>query len=233
VFHRKQHFWLVRDVATGEGAHQLEVSWRLGPTLSPTSAKDYVFGTGSESLGLITAEGHGWSQSAQRGIWSPVYGRQERTMVVTFGKVAELPAEFVTLLLPNARERIGRLEKMGSNTRVCAYRYRRDTEEHWFFFAEPGKAWVTGDWGSDAYFLYSAYNRDQQHRSLIICGGSYADLRGRRVVTGDSLLDFIEVTETTGKTEFFSSDPQRVHIETTLEPVEEKLAEDDPRRIGV
>lgn len=233
VFHRKQHFWLVRDVATGEGAHQLEVSWRLGPTLSPTSAKDYVFGTGSDTLGLITAEGHGWSQSAQRGIWSPVYGRQERTMVVTFGKVAELPAEFVTLLLPNASERIGRLEKMGSNTRVCAYRYRRDTEEHWFFFAEPGKAWATGDWGSDAYFLYSAYNRDQEHRSLIICGGSYADLRGRRVVTGDSLLDFIEVTETTGKTEFFSSDPQRVHIETTLEPVEEKLAQDDPRRIGV
>lgn len=66
-----------------------------------------------------------------------------------------------------------------------------------------------------------------------MCGGSYADLKGRRVVTGDSLLAFIEVTETTGKTELFSSDPQRVHIETTLEPVEEKLAEDDPRRIGV
>ena len=126
VFHRKRHFWLVRDVATGEGSHQLEVSWRLGPSLAPTSAKDYVFGTGSESLGLITAEGHGWSQSAQRGIWSPVYGRQERTMVVTFGKFAELPAEFVTLLLPNASERIGRLERMTSNTRVRAYRYTRD-----------------------------------------------------------------------------------------------------------
>ena len=233
VFHRKQQFWLVRDLATGHGAHQLEVSWRLGPGLSPTSAKDYVFGTGSQSLGLITTEGHGWSQSAQRGIWSPVYGRQERTMVVTFGKVAELPAEFVTLLLPIASERIGRLERMASNTRVCAYRYMRDKEEHWFFFGDPGKAWAIGDWGSDAYFLYSAYNRDQEQRSLIMCGGSYADLKGRRVVTGDSLLAFIEVTETTGKTELFSSDPQRVHIETTLEPVEEKLAEDDPRRIGV
>jgi hypothetical protein len=66
-----------------------------------------------------------------------------------------------------------------------------------------------------------------------MCGGSYADLRGRRVVTGDSPLDFIEVTETTGKTEFFSSDPQHVRIESTLQPVEEKLAEDDPKRIGV
>jgi len=233
VFHRKQHFWLVRDVATGHGAHQLEVSWHLGPTLSPTSARDYVFGTGSESLGLITAEGHGWSQSAQRGIWSPVYGRQERTMVVTFGKVAELPAEFVTLLLPNANERIGRLERMASNSRVRAYRYIREREEHWFFFGDQGKPWATGDWGSDAYFLYSAYNRDQEQRILILCGGSYADLRGRRVVTVDSLLDFIEVSETTGKTEFFSSNPERVHLETTLEPVEDRLAEDDPRQIGV
>jgi hypothetical protein len=233
VFHRKHHFWLVRDVASGEGSHQLEVSWRLGATLSPTSARDYVFGTGSESLGLITAEGHGWSQSAQRGIWSPVYGRQERTMVVTFGKVAELPAEFVTLLLPNANERIGRLERMPSNTRVRAYRYTRDKEEHWFFFGDQGKAWATGDWGSDAYFVYSAYNRDRELRSLIMCGGSYADLRGRRVVTGDGLLDFIEVTETAGKTEFFSCDAQRVHIESTLDPMEGKLAEDDPRRIGV
>ncbi len=233
VFHRKRYFWLVRDVASGEGSHQLEVSWRLGSSLSPTSAKDYVFGTGSESLGLITAEGHGWSQSAQRGIWSPVYGRQERTMVVTFGKVAELPAEFVTLLLPNANERIGCLERMPSNTRVRAYRYIRDKEEHWFFFGDQGKPWATGDWGSDAYFVYSAYNRDREQRILIMCGGSYAYLKGRRVVTSDVLLDFIEVTETAGKAEFFSSDAQRVHIESTLDPMEGKLAEDDPRRIGV
>ena len=81
--------------------------------------------------------------------------------------------------------------------------------------------------------MYSAYNRDREQRSLIMCGGSYADLRGRRVVTGDSLLDFIEVTETAGKTELFSSNAQRVHIESTLDPMEGKLAEDDPRRIGV
>jgi hypothetical protein len=154
-------------------------------------------------------------------------------MVVTFGKVVELPAEFVTLLLSNVSEGIGRLERMASNTRVCAYRYTRDREEHWFFFGDPGKAWATGDWASDAHFLYSAYNRDREQRSLIMCGGSYTDLRGRRVVTGDGPLDFIEVTETTGKAEFFSSDPQRVRIETTLEPVEERLAEDNPRRIGV
>jgi hypothetical protein len=233
VFHRMGQFWLVRDVATGEGNHQLELSWHLGPGLSPTSAKDYLFGSGRDTLGLITPEGHGWSQSAQRSIWSPVYGRQERTMVVTFGKVADLPAEFVTLLLPNAGERIGRLERVHTESRTRGYRFTRDGDEHFFFFGDQGGAWTVGEWGSDACFLYSSYNRGRDERSLILCGGSYAELGGRRIVTGEGLVDFIEVTETTGKTEFFSSDPQRVRVESTMDPMEGKLAEGDPRQIGV
>lgn len=233
VFHHKTQFWVVRDVAKGEGKHQLEVSWHLGPSLSPTSAKDYVFGVGQETLGLITTEGHGWSQSAQRGIWSPVYGRQERTMVVTFGKAADLPTEFVTLLLPNANERIGRLERIESEARVRTYRYTRDGEEHWFFFSEPGCAWRAGDWASDAYFLYWSYNRREERRSLIFCGGSRADMQGRRIVTGEVMLAFVEVTEASGKAELFASDPQRVHIESTMDILDPKLNESDPKRMGV
>ena len=233
VFHHKGHFWVVRDVAKGEGKHQLELSWHLGPSLSPTSAKDYVFGVGQETLGLITPEGHGWSQSAQRGIWSPVYGRQERTMVVTFGKAADLPAEFVTLLLPNAGERVGRLERIESERRVRVYRYTRDGEEHWFFFSEPGCAWRVGDWASDAYFLYWSYNRREEQRTLILCGGSRVDLHGRRVVSCEAILEFVEVTEAGGKTQFSASNPEHVHVESTLDVPDPKLSESDPKKIGV
>jgi hypothetical protein len=233
VFHRRNQFWVVRDVAKGEGKHQLELSWHLGPTLAPTSAKDYVFGVGQETLGLITAEGHGWSQSAQRGIWSPVYGRQERTMMVTFGRVAELPVEFVTLLLPNAGDRIGRLERMESEARVRAYRYTRDGEEHLFFFSEPGCAWRAGDWASDAYFLYWSYNRREEQRILILCGGSRADLHGRRIVTGEVMLEFVEINEASGKTELFSSDAQRVHVDSSLDVLAPGPSENDPKQIGV
>ena len=233
VFHHKGQFWVVRDVAKGEGKHQLELSWHLGPSLSPTSAKDYVFGVGQETLGLITPEGHGWSQSAQRGIWSPVYGRQERTMVVTFGKAANLPAEFVTMLLPNAGERIGRLERIESEARVRVYRCTRDGEEHWFFFSEPGCAWRAGDWASDAYFLYWSYNRRDEQRTLILCGGSRVDLRGRRVVSCEAILEFIEVSEAGGKIELSASDPERVHVESTLDVPDPKLSENDPKKIGV
>jgi hypothetical protein len=233
VFHHKSQFWVVRDVAKGEGKHQLELSWHLGPSLSPTSAKDYVFGVGQDTLGLITAEGHGWSQSAQRGIWSPAYGRQERTMVITFGRAADLPTEFVTLLLPNATERIGRMERIQSEPRVRAYRYVRDGEEHWFFFSEPGCAWRAGDWASDAYFLYWSYNRREERRSLIFCGGSRADLQGRRIVAGDAILASVEVLELGGKAEMFASDPQHVRIESTMESLEPNLRENNPKRIGV
>ena len=233
VFHYKSQFWVVRDVAKGEGKHQLELSWHLGPSLSPTSAKDYVFGVRQDTLGLISAEGHGWSQSAQRGIWSPAYGRQERTMVITFGKAADLPTEFVTLLLPNAGERIGRLERIQSEPRVRAYRYVRDGEEHWFFFSEPGCAWRAGDWASDAYFLYWSYHRREARRSLIFCGGSRADLQGRRIVAGDAILASVEVVELGGKAEMFASDPQHVRIESTMDILEPNLRENDPNRIGV
>jgi Heparinase II/III-like protein/Heparinase II/III N-terminus len=233
VFHRKSDFWLVRDVATGPGTHQLELSWHLGPSLSPTSAKDYLFGSGGESLGLLTVEGHGWSQSAQRGIWSPVYGRQERTTVVTFGKAVELPAEFVTLLLSSASAGVGRLERIAGGASVRGYRYTRDGQEHYFFFSEQTGSWTAGEWGSDAYFLCWSYNRHREQRSLILCGGTHADVTGRRVVTCDAPLDFIEVTEEAGKIELFSSDPRQVHLTAGLGPVEAKLAEDDPRRIGV
>jgi hypothetical protein len=146
VFHRKSQFWLVRDVAIGYGKHQIEVSWHLGPTLVPASARDHLFGDGQESFGLLTAEGHGWSQSAHRGDWSPAYGRQDRATVVTFGTVANLPAEFVTLLLQNARvgDGVGWLERLPGHPDVTAYRYGRLGEEHCFFFANSEKAWTRG-----------------------------------------------------------------------------------------
>ena len=154
-------------------------------------------------------------------------------MVVTFGKAANLPAEFVTMLLPNAGERIGRLERIESEARVRVDRCTRDREEHWFFFSEPGCAWRAGDWASDAYFLYWSYNRRDEQRTLILCGGSRVDLRGRRVVSCEAILEFVEVTEAGGKTEFSASDPQRVHIESSLDVLDPKLSQSDPKKIGV
>jgi hypothetical protein len=237
VFHRKSQFWLVRDVASGQGRHSIEVSWHIGAHLSPASARDYLFGDGQESLRLVTAEGHGWSQSADRGPWSPVYGRQERTTVITFGTVATLPVDFVTLLLPNASLHAGteRLERLASDSGVRGYRYTRSGEEHCFFFASTEKAWTLGAWASDAQFAYWSLNRERDERVLVLCNGTYAEVGGMRVLASVGSVDYAEVLGSSGKTELFSSDPDRVQLQGSLDRVEAELSvpQNEPKRIGV
>jgi hypothetical protein len=237
VFHRKSHFWLVRDVATGQGRHSVELSWHLGANLSPSSAGDYLFGDGQESLALVTAEGHRWSQSSHRGNWSPAYGRQERSTVVTFGTLATLPAEFVTLLLPNAslHAGMGRLERLASDPAVRGYRYTKTGEEHCFFFANTPTPWTFGAWNSDAQLVYWSSNRERGQQVLVLCHGTYAKVGRARVVASGGPVDYAEVVGLAGKTELFSSDPDRVQLEGSLDRVETGLTalETDPKRIGV
>jgi hypothetical protein len=236
VFHREGQFWLVRDVATGQGKHQVEVAWHLGPTLSPVSTKDNLFADGEDGLGLVTVEGHGWSQSADRGKWSPVYGREERATVITFGVASELPVEFVTLLLPGASPHagVGRLERLSRDASVRGYRYTRPGQEHCFFFPSTQGAWKLGNWTSDARFLYWAWDRAQESRVLVICDGTYAEIGGLRVLTSAQAVDYAEVVGTRNQTELFSSHADRVHFGGSLERVEMELAVpgNDPKRTG-
>lgn len=219
VFHRKSQFWLVRDVATGEGKHQLDLSWRLGPNLFPKSARDYLFSTGQESFGLVTADGHGWSQSAHRGNWSPVYGRQERATVITFGTAGLLPAEFVTLLLPHAgvHDGGGRLERLVGSATVVGYRYVRAGEEHYFFFADRPERWSLGTWTSDARFLYWSRDRERGQRMMFLSYGHFVEVAGVPVLASQTLLDYAEILESGGKTELWSSDPDHVLLQGSLE----------------
>ncbi len=226
VLHRKGQFWLVRDVAEGHGNHKLELIWHLGSGLSPLSTKDNVFADGQESLGLIAAESNGWSQSAHRGSWSPVYGRAGRATVLTFGREVDLPAEFVTLLLPDAGTRlgVGRLEQMLSDASVSAYRYIRGGQEHHFLFSNGDRAWNFGKWASDAAFLYCAWDREQEQRLLVACGGSYVEIAGQRVLRSERSVDYSEVMSSGAKTELFSSDPERVVLLGSLDSMDLETA---------
>ena len=226
VFHRKGQFWLVRDVATGQGKHQLELTWHLGPALSPVSTKDNLFADGQDGLGLITVDRHGWSQSAHRGNWSAVYGRAERATVLTFGSVTDVPAEFVTLLLTDAslRAGLGRLERLPGSVSAHCYRYTREGQEHQFFFPNAEGVWSFGNWTSDARFLYWSWDRGRDLRILVICGGSYAEIGGAHVLMSETPVDYAEVVSAAGKTELFSSHPDRVLLQESLDRIEMELA---------
>jgi hypothetical protein len=253
VFHRKEKFWLVRDLAKGSGSHELEIAWHIGSTMAPAPSSEYLFTGQQESLALLTAKPHGWSQSVTRDSWSPAYGRSERASVVTFGAEVELPADFATLLIakedPDAD--LGRLVKMSESIpgAVCAYRYSNShsqplsrqhsqkRQEHCFFFANQYGTWASGAWASDAEFLYCSFDREEAEYTLVLCNGSFADAGGRRVLSCERRVSYAEVVSSAQKVELFSSDPERVVLQQPLDQVWAEvdliLRDNGPHRMGV
>jgi hypothetical protein len=225
VFHRRGAYWMVCDLAEGLGPHQLDIAWHLGPTLSPLSSDQCLFSGEGESLALLTAEGHGWSQSVRNEYWSPAYGKREPATAVNFHGQVELPADFATLLIvdESPQSDSGRLVRIGESTRgaVCGYRYSKASQEHSFFFAHhhaPG-GWILGAWASDADFLYWSFDRERRQYMLLLCNGSYVDAGGCRVLTCGTRVRYAEVLSSATKVEIFSSDPEHVVVEQPLDRV--------------
>ena len=239
VFHRKEKFWLVRDFAEGSGTHQLEISWHIGPILSPEASKECVFADDRDSVALFTAHGHGWSESVRRDYWSAAYGHKERASVVTFGTKIELPADFATILVADRNARapqpqLVRINQSNSEA-VCGYRYSDAREEHNFFFATQPGPWALGPWASDASFLYWWFDRESEESALILCGGSYADVGGRRVLTCGKQVRYAEVLSLAAKAEIFSSDREQVTLQMPLDQAIANVSvpANNPKRIGV
>ena len=232
VFHRKGEFWMVRDLAEGgqQGPRQLSIAWNLGAGMSPRASQEYLFTGEAGSLALLTAEGHGWSQSVSRELWSPAYGRAERASVVTFGTRTELPADFATLLLageslsPDLGSTdvenldLGNLVRIpgSASGKICAYRYVNGRHEHCFFFADQPGPWALGKWTSDAEFLYASFDRERDAGTLILCNGSYAEAGGQRVLVCGKRVSYVEVVNAAKKVEIFSSDPEEVTLQQPL-----------------
>lgn len=231
---------MVRDLAEGQGSHQLEIAWHLGPTMSPAYSRDYLFSGKEGSLALLVPQSHGWSQSVTRDNWSPAYGRAERASVVTFGATAELPVDFATLLIAgeSLEGTLGNLVRMtGSGTVVSGYSYSSAHQEHLFFFADRSGKWTLEPWASDADFLYASFDREREEYALIFCNGSYADAGGHRVLTYGKRVSYAEILSTPMKVEIFSSDPEQVVLQQPLDRVwagtKPNLPRNDPKRMGL
>lgn len=218
VFHRKGKFWLVRDLAEGRGSHVLNIAWHIGPTLSLATSEKNVFAGKAGSLALLSAERHGWSQSASRELWSPAYGRADQACVLTFASTTELPADFATLLIAgeSLSANLGQLVKVHGGD-IRAYRYSDSQSEHCFFFADHffvdhTEPWHLGPWASDAEFLYSSFDRKTDACTLILCNGSYADAAGQRVLSSSRRIRYAEVSSSGAAVELLSSDPGEVTL---------------------
>src|SRR5438445_3139701 len=159
VFSLKSEFWLVRDRAEGSGQHQLDIFWHLNPELLSRSENPDTFlqPDGMSGLRIITA-GDGWSRELAATWWSPVYGIRQPLRALRFGRLATLPSELATLIVPVAdgKLRQGELTMIGAESlseSVRAYSYTTPEKEHGIVFA-AAKPWSLRDWASDAEFVY-------------------------------------------------------------------------------
>ena len=187
VFSLKADFWLVRDLALGQGQHRLDLHWHLSPHLVPGNEHPEAFFSlaGGSGLCVITAENETWARDVRREWFSPVYGRKEALNVLHFGTVAALPAEFVTLLRPLGDGRVPattfRHLKTDAAAEVSGYHYEAADEEHTVFFASPGRAWSYGFWETDAEFLY--WGRRRARHLLISWNGSFIKAAGHSLIS--------------------------------------------------
>jgi hypothetical protein len=198
VFHRKDAFWFVRDIAEGTGLHQLELAWHVGEGLSPANGQRDVFANTDATLAIVTADDHGWSRELREENWSPKYGVMEKAPVLRFSASAELPAEFVTLLVATASHGSsrGRLIRSGEfvTGKVFAYQYIGQTGTASFVFAERAESWTHGSWASDADFLYAQQDDTGRLTYLVFCNGSYVDFEDGRAVSCKQRVSYAEIS---------------------------------------
>lgn len=210
IFYRKSDFWLVRDIVLGEGPHQLDLFWHLHPSLSTRDGISFQREDGA-GLCIVTPETHIWTGGVVQGQHSPAYGMKQSAPVLHFGTVAELPAQFVSLLQPvsGSQTKPGKLRKLDAEHFVHAYRYDAGEEQHFFFFARSGTSWSYGPWKTDAEFLYWSQSRSGR-RQLIVCQASTVENSGKALLTCPHPVLRCEIIREAEQVQVFCPDGQVV-----------------------
>ena len=220
VIHPRDGLWLVRDIVEGEGEHEIEIAWHLGSGLDSDMEANFSSADGSLSLALLTDESSGWSRTIREVTCSPVYGRVDRALVVTFAARRELPAEFVTVVTAGDREmNCGRLVKISDplGNRPSAYRYIDDRCERTFVFANTDSAWQLGSWACDATLLCASNDHRTDLQELVLFDATFLDVDESRVLSCAKRVSHVEVRKFKHATTLFSTDPQVVNLEQSLD----------------
>jgi hypothetical protein len=220
VFSAHSEFYLVRDVALGAGDHHLELSWHLGAGLLPQVDGTFAGSDGS-GLCLLTAGMAGWSREIIEDRWSPSYGTTAPAHTVRFRRVAQLPTECATLLVPSVSQAFGTLASLDSSgpVRVGAYRYVTPDAEHFFCFTRQPGVWQVGGWSGDAEFVYSMMARDGSQSKLTCCNAKSLSFAGQQIVSCPTLMMRCEIICSGQHFDISSSEPGAIVNEAAVKAV--------------
>jgi hypothetical protein len=195
---------LVRDLALGQGEHDLELRWHLAPDLDVRNAGtervdiSSADATKSEAtLTLIMPAETVWAKSTEvsRTLLSPAYGAYQPAPVVRSQARVSLPAETATALLAH-RVTTRQLEyQLASMTQAAVQVYELDNdnekESQGFFFARSNSAWSFGPWSSDSRLLYCRIQREKLSH-LVVIGGTHVAWQGRPLLQASGSVTVFE-----------------------------------------
>ena len=215
VFHLNGNFWLVRDVADGQGSHLLETSWHFAPDVEISSRANAFVAASSSGpwnnpgatthLTLVPVDDLRWKSELLSEHVSPAYGKKLSGPVVRSSTQAGLPAEHAVLLIASVsgmKEAVtfSRAERSHDNIAIpeAAYRYEDEHLTHWMIFQQaPGGVWNFGPWTTNATFLYFCL-KDQRVDHVVFCEGSFAQFQGECLISHPATLQCLEWTKREG-----------------------------------
>jgi Heparinase II/III-like protein/Heparinase II/III N-terminus len=221
VFSLNDGIYLVRDVASGQGRHRLDIAWHLAPDLQP-SDQEGMFHLADADLefALLPVQGTEWTMEVRSESWSPSYGQKAATKIVNFGTQVELPAEFAVMLGTSQGRHcdwgtLARVDSLqGEDGRVSSYRYLAKDKDYLFVFGQAGKPWQTALLSSDAEFVFRERKPGTNDERWILCHGSYARVDGGPALSCSRTVDWAEWVLNESGSAVYSSDPSAVGMDS-------------------
>lgn len=222
VFHLHGAFWLVRDVAEGQGSHLLGTSWHLAPDLDIVKQGNVFVASRSQDLRpgaaptdhlilLPVLDPRRKSEITIESV-SPAYGLRVPAPVLRCRAQIVMPTEHAMLLIPTADGRsAGTFIKVDpqptdANTPGASYQYDEGpTSHHMIFGASSSAIWTSGPWSSNAKFLYCRVQEDRVQQ-LILCRGTSLRFRGESVFSHDRDVQWFDWANKDGELKVESSD---------------------------
>jgi len=208
IFHLHGEYFLVRDVAEGQGVHDLEIFWHFAPELKLRASGTRLVaesesGTSDEhqQLTLLTAGAAKWDISAEEGLISPAYGALQSAPVGAFKVKGSVPAEIAALLIPTRTTigaRVGSFRLASAQASdPTAYIYERGEITDYVIFGRPGASWSFRQFGSDGNLLF-VRTQGAEIVSLPFCSATFLEIDGKRVFSSPELVSKFEWTRAEG-----------------------------------
>jgi hypothetical protein len=224
LFHLRNNFWLIRDVADGSGTHLLESSWHFAADLAVSSTENRFLASspaenrpGRAHLALLPVPDPRWKCSLSAEHVSPAYGVKVHAPVLRCTASLLVPAEHAMLLIPSAETTplVGKFQRLPARPSdaipPAIYTYDLTGALHHMLFAPASReqtspaTWSFGPWRSDARFLYFCL-QDRRVSHLVSCEGSFVHLDGKTVLSHNSPLQYLEWINRKGERWINSSD---------------------------